>query len=122
MARRPVNAADRIEELAARRESQMFISAGPARPARARARAEGAKADLPAPPALQPQRIASNYMLDEAHIDALRSDAMARLQKKLARRVDISAALRDVLDYWLAHREEVETWIASRYGQHPGRR
>lgn len=121
MPKRASRAPEQIAELEERRSARAAFSVdeGPApKPRRAAKKATAkVKAEAPELPALpqQPATVYTSFSIRQSHREALREHAFARLSAGHNTRNDVSAVLRDVLDFWQAHTKEVNAWIATTY-------
>jgi hypothetical protein len=106
--------AESVGELAAKRAGEPeFLMGGQAAPAKR----AGKRAKVEAVEDLQPlpARIYTNITLFEHHREALERYAWDRKRKRITRKIDMGAVVRDVLDYWLDHEKEVADWIKRKH-------
>jgi hypothetical protein len=102
---------EKVNELASRRTNEAAFT--PARSARPK-RSAGTKDGVAPHPMPAPSVAWTTFAVTPAQRDELRRIAAYRQATHQKNRNDVSAVLRDVLDFWLAHQADFDKWLAKR--------
>lgn len=105
-------AAAKIADVAAARAQEPFTMVAGVRPKR-RPRAGSASAPMPRTTPDDNKKIYTSVAITVGQRECMREEAARRCQLGLASRNDVAAVLRDILDFYVHNREEVQHWVAA---------
>jgi hypothetical protein len=105
--------AETVGAAAAKRATEPDFILGSTGARAKRARKEAAPADG-AELEPMPAKIYTSFSIADRHRKALDNHAWERKQLGYTNKFDLSAVLRDALDFWLDHEKEARAWVARR--------